>query len=254
MANAILYSKVGRKCVLLLFHEIFADLYLFLFGEKTKLAKKPKAWQISLLLEIIYGGWILIRDTTLSVFEKCKNTEYLTLVNLLDNYVPLVLSIYSIVFKCNSYDLYCQSVLHCWITFVVFHRHHYNKALLLMLSLFQHWKDNAHSMFEIVHQYLVALDEYPVKNFHSILRARTNETDSADQIAFKAKEIDACKHKLYSFKSVFAPPKDSTMVPRECSKYVVTHPKNQIGFGNIYTFNYHYKNIYLAVHVYFIKR
>ena len=62
-------------------------------------------------------------------------------------------------------------------------------------------------MFEILHQYLVALDEYPVENFHSILRARTNETDSADQIALKAKEIDACKHELYSFKSVFVPPK-----------------------------------------------
>ena len=137
----------------------------------------------------------------------CKNIEYLTLVNRLYNYVPLVLSIYSIVFKCNSYDLYCQSVLHCWIMFVVFHRRHYNKALLVMLCLFQHWKDNAHSMFEILHQYLVALDEYPVENFHSILRARTSETDSADQIAFKAKEIDTCKHELYSFKSVFVPPK-----------------------------------------------
>ncbi len=44
-----------------------------------------------------------------------------------------------------------------------------------------------------------------MKNFHSILRARTNETDSAEQIAFKAKEIDACKHGLHSFKSVFVP-------------------------------------------------
>ena len=207
MIGPLHISLNARECVLLIFHEIFADLYSFLFWEKAKLAKKPKAWRISLLLEVIYGGWTLIRDTILSVFEKCKNIEYLTLVNLLDNYVPLVLSIYSIVFKCNSYDLYCQSVLHCWIMFVVFHRRHYNKALLVMLSMFQHWKDNAHSMFEILHQYLVALDEYPVENFHSILRARTNETDSADQIAFKAKEIDACKHELYSFKSVFVPPK-----------------------------------------------
>jgi hypothetical protein len=200
-------SLNARECVLLIFHEIFADLYSFLFGKKAKLAKKPKAWRISLLLEVIYGGWTLIRDTILSVFDKCKDIEYLTLVNLLDSYVPLVLSIYSIVFKCNSYDLYCQSLLQCWIMFVVFRRRHYNKALLVILSLFQHWKDNAHPMFETLHKYLVALDEYPVENFHSILRARTNETDSAEQIAFKAKEIDACKHELHSFKSVFVPPK-----------------------------------------------
>ena len=118
---------------------IFADLYSFLFGKKAKLAKKPKAWRISLLmLEVIYGEWTLIRDTILSVFDKCKDIEYLTLVNLLDSYVPLVLSIYSVVFKCNSYDLYCQSLLQCWIMFVVFRRRHYNKALLVILSLFQH--------------------------------------------------------------------------------------------------------------------
>ena len=196
-----------RESVLLIFHEIFADLYTFLFGKTAKLAKKPKAWRISLLLEVIYGGWTLIRDAILSVFGKSKDVQYLTLVNLLDNYVPLVLSFYSIVFKCNNYDQYCHSLLHCWIMCTVFRRRHYNKALLIMLSLFQHWEDNAHTMFETLRHYLVAFDEYPVENFHSILRARTNETDSADQIAFKAKEIDACKHELHSFKSIFVPPK-----------------------------------------------
>ena len=83
--------------------------YLLIFTHSC-LGKEPKAWRISLLLEVIYGGWTLVRDTILSVFGKCKDIEY-----LLDNYVPLVLSIYSIVFKCNSYDLYCQSLLHCWI-------------------------------------------------------------------------------------------------------------------------------------------
>ena len=75
-----------------------------------------------------------------------------------------------------------------------------------MLSLFQHWEDNV-LLFETLRPYLVAFDEYPVENFYSILRARTNETDLADQIAFKAKEIDACKHELHSLKSVFVPPK-----------------------------------------------
>ena len=120
---------------------------------------------------------------------------------------PPVLSFYFIVLKCNNYDQYGHSLLLCWIMFTVFRRRRYNKALLIMLSLFQHWKDNAHSMFETLRHYLVAFDEYPVENFHSILRARTNKTDSADQIAFKAKEIDACKHELHSFKSVFVPPK-----------------------------------------------
>ena len=91
--------------------------------------------------------------------------------------------------------------------FVVFQRRHYNKALLITLSLFQYWQENAHSMFDTLRHYLVAFDEYPVENFHSVLRARTKETDTPEQIAFKAKEIDACKHELHSFKSVFVPPR-----------------------------------------------
>ena len=55
-------SLNARECVLLNFHQVFADLYSFLFGRKAKLAKKPKPWRISLLLEVMYGGWTLVRD------------------------------------------------------------------------------------------------------------------------------------------------------------------------------------------------
>ena len=36
---------------------------------------------------------------------------------------------------------------------------------------------------------LEAFDESPVENFHSVLRARTRETDTAEQMTLKAKEI-----------------------------------------------------------------
>ena len=62
-------------------------------------------------------------------------------------------------------------------------------------------------MFEIVRQYIVAFDEYPVENFHSVLRARTKEYDTTDIISFKAKEISECKHEMESFKSTFVPPR-----------------------------------------------
>ena len=61
-------------------------------------------------------------------------------------------------------------------------------------------------MFDTIHQHLAAFDEYPVEN-HSVLRRRSKETDTADEIAAKAKEIDACKHELHTFQSVFVPPK-----------------------------------------------
>ena len=180
-----------RECVLLIFHEIFADLYTFLFRRKAKLAKKPKAWQISLLFEASMEDGYLLETQYYQSLTKARMSSIL--VNLIDNYVPLVLSIYSIVFKCNNYDQYYQSLLHSWIMCIVFRRRHYNKALLIMLSLFHRWEDDAHSIFETLHHNLVAFGEYPVENFHSILPARTNENDSADQIASDCRFIYSAK-------------------------------------------------------------
>ena len=49
-------SLNARECILLIYHETFAGLYSFLFGKNAKLAKKPKPWLISLLLDVVYGG------------------------------------------------------------------------------------------------------------------------------------------------------------------------------------------------------
>lgn len=141
-------SLNARECVLLIFHEVFAELYSFLFGKKAKLAKKPKPWRISLLLEVIYGGRTLVKEIILSIFCKPKDVEFLALANLLDNYIPLVLSNHSVVFKCSKYELFCQLFLHCWVMFAVFRRRHYNKALLVILSTFLHWQENNSSLFE----------------------------------------------------------------------------------------------------------
>ena len=81
-------SLNSRECVLKNFHAIFAELYSFLFGTKAKLAKTPKPWRVSLLLEVAYGGWTLVRETILSVFCHCKDMEFLTLVNLVDPTSP----------------------------------------------------------------------------------------------------------------------------------------------------------------------
>ena len=101
---------------------------------------------------------------------------------------------------------------------MVFKRRHYNKALLVMLSTFLHWEQNSITMFETIQRHLAAFDEYPVENFHSLLRRRTKETDTADEIAAKAKEIDACKHELRSFQSAFVPPKKFNFSSKRINK------------------------------------
>ena len=206
-------SLNSRETVLRKFHPIFKDLYSFLFGQKAVLAKKPKAGRQSLLLEILYGGWSLIRDEIMSAFNNCKEVEYVTLLNLFDSYCPLVLSLYSIEFKNNYSSHYMQLVLQCWVMLMVFRRKHYNKALLILLTSLNHLKQTCHPLFGLLLNSLVAFDEYPVENFHSILRGRTKATDTGEQIFFKAREIDACKNQLHEFKSWFVPPRKYTFCP-----------------------------------------
>ena len=56
-----------------------------------QLAKKPKPWRTTLLLEIIYGGWTLIRASAITCFSFCKLMQYGILFNLiLDNYLSLI--------------------------------------------------------------------------------------------------------------------------------------------------------------------
>jgi len=78
---------------------------------RSKLADKPKPWRISLLLETVYGGWTLIRESVMKEFWRFKDPEYGTLLNLLDNYIPLALSIYSISFKLNNFSEYFRAMI-----------------------------------------------------------------------------------------------------------------------------------------------
>ena len=50
-------------------------------------------------------------------FCQFKDPQYGTLINLLDNYIPLVLSIYSISFKLNHFSEYFCAIIRIWIMF-----------------------------------------------------------------------------------------------------------------------------------------
>lgn len=77
--------------------------------------------------------------------------------------------------------------------------------LLVALSMFRYQKNNRHPFHNTLATSSAAFDKYPVENLHS--SARTKETSTGEQTSLKAKEIDACKHELPSFKSWFVPPK-----------------------------------------------
>ncbi|XP_065071280.1 uncharacterized protein LOC135695966 [Rhopilema esculentum] len=197
----------ARECVCLLNIDFFKMFYSFIFGDKKQLANKPKPWRISLLLEILYGGWTLIREQVIVIFSNCKSIEFLTLLNILDNYLPLVLSIYSVIFKTGRTSEYLDAVLRCWLMFFCYKRHHYNKAPLVWLSNILFWKANNHPLFQALLRSLNAFDEYPVENFHSLLRSQTVQSDDAELISRKAKEVDSNKTTSAKFSSAFMRPK-----------------------------------------------
>ncbi|KAJ7370636.1 hypothetical protein OS493_031051 [Desmophyllum pertusum] len=70
-----------------------------------------------------------------------------------------------------------------------------------------HWRKYAPQLYELLCKYITIFDEYPVENTHSILRAQTKSSDTADQLRKKAKSIFQSKDKQSNFRSFFTAPK-----------------------------------------------
>ena len=144
------------------------------------------------------------------VFKQSKDVQVLTLINLLDNILPLMLSIYSVVFKSNNLEMFIDAMLRAWVVFFIYRRHHYNKAPLVFLSNVLYWKKTNHPLYEALKTHLQIVDEYAVENFHSVLRAQTSIGSTPEEISKKAREISATKDILRQFKTRFVPPKSAT--------------------------------------------
>ena len=106
------------------YHTFVKYMYELLIPNRI-LAARPKPWRIQFILEIIYGGWTLIKRTVKAVFQKCKNVQYGTLLNFLDNYCPTLLCSFSILFKTNDFSYYYDSILRMWVVMYCFRRQHY---------------------------------------------------------------------------------------------------------------------------------
>ena len=174
-----------------------------------KLADKPKPWRIQFVLELVYGGWTLIRTVVKSVFSQVKDVQYGILFNLLDNYIPLTLCSYSILFKLNRLDDYYFSVFRLWIMFFCFHRKNYNKAPLFWLSNILFWQTNGcRDVYNFFSGSLSVIDEYFVEFVHSLARKSTNPSDSVDQLQQKLFSIFASGDRQANFRAAFTPSKN----------------------------------------------
>ena len=189
------------------FHGFFKYFYERLFP-KSKLAEKLKPWRTALILELTYGSWTLIRDFARKAFYLGRDPFYGILLDLLDNYLPLVLSMYSVTFRNNHFQEYFNAMSFIWVMFYCMNRRHYNKAPLVWIANVLYWKEKCPILYNTLRRFLSATDEYPVENAHSIIRAQTCDGDSAETLERKAKVVFQSKAPQFNFRSQFTPPKN----------------------------------------------
>ncbi|RIB18016.1 hypothetical protein C2G38_2246035 [Gigaspora rosea] len=120
-------------------------------------------------------------------FERtCKDVEYRTIIDLLDNLIPATLDVYAILFRSGSFDEYVETVFRIWMFALHWKRKNYNKAPLIFLSDLFYWKDTDHSFYNTIKTYLPTFNDYYLENTHSRIRANTSPNATADSIIKQA--------------------------------------------------------------------
>ncbi|HEY4877459.1 MAG TPA: hypothetical protein VIH86_17910, partial [Puia sp.] len=175
MLGPLHLSLNSREHVMIIYHFFFEQMFHFVFGERKKLAKKPKPWRINLLLELARNGWIKIKSKIMQKFgSACKDVEYKMAIDLLDNLIPATLDVYAILFRSGSFEQYVETVFRIWTFALRWKRKNYNKAPLVFLSDLFYWQDNHHPFADAIKEYLPCFNDYYVENTHSQIRANTS--------------------------------------------------------------------------------
>ncbi|RIB17669.1 hypothetical protein C2G38_2246262 [Gigaspora rosea] len=118
--------------------------------------------------------------------QTCKDIEYRTIIDLLDNLIPATLDVYAILFRVGSFDEYVETVFRIWTFALRWKRKNYNKAPLIFLSDLFYWKDTDHPFYNTIKTYLPTFNDYYVENTHSRIRANTSPNATADSIINQA--------------------------------------------------------------------
>ena len=117
--------------------------------------------------------------------------QYGTLLNFLDNYCPLILTSYNILFKTNKFHAYFSSIIRIWIMMYSFRRHHYNKVLLIWLSFAKYWENNEKTQdtYYAFANHLNIIDESTVEHVHSVIRRHTTDAATEEQLKIPSRKF-----------------------------------------------------------------
>ncbi|POG75540.1 hypothetical protein GLOIN_2v1563027 [Rhizophagus irregularis DAOM 181602=DAOM 197198] len=68
--------------------------------------------------------------------------------DLLDNLIPAILNIYTVLFRNNKFDEYVDTIFHLWCMMRRFQRHNYDKILLAFLFDVYYWQSINHPIIK----------------------------------------------------------------------------------------------------------
>jgi hypothetical protein len=163
-----------RESCFLMFWGFFNEFYKTIFQKKKNLPAKPQPWKMDILLYLAHASWKIVRKHIVKRFDKSKDLAYCTFFDLLDSLIPSTLDLYVVLFRGNHFDEYVETIFRLWTMMCRFQRKNYNKIMLAYLSDIQYWIEINHPIIQILKNYLNSFDEYPVENFHSLVRRHTN--------------------------------------------------------------------------------
>lgn len=166
-------------------YNFFLDVfYKDLFG--SALPKKPKPHQIQFLLMVMFFGWQYIREKIMRKFQLCKDIEFLCILHVLDEVIPLAYLQYPAIFRSGNIDDYIATMSRFAILFIIWERRHYNKCTLSSLSDLLYHRTNFPQYFTIKRSWYNIITEKKVELWHSVLRYFTQKSDNGKEISKKA--------------------------------------------------------------------
>ena len=89
-------------------------------------------------------------------------------------------------------------------------RHHYDKAPLVWIAMCTYWGIHNPDLYLMLRLFLLMFDDYPVENAHSIIRSKTNDSDTVEQLQQNTKASFQAKAAQCTLKSYFTPPSSFT--------------------------------------------
>lgn len=154
----------------MLFRPFFAKLYGVLFGVTKKMPKRPKSEKIAVLISAAFGGWTIVQQMVKNQFANCKDPQYLLILHLLDDVIPLVFYYYIVDFRGGDFENWFNTMFRVLIQFILYRRKNYDKATLCHISDIIFHQTNKPSLVHALLNHLNIFTEKKVEVFHSKLR------------------------------------------------------------------------------------